>query len=90
LQLPIHPTVERFGGIDALVNNGRRWRQRDAASRNRSSNGKSAPDQPTGAFLTTKLVLRHLIERRGAVVNVASSMNLAGRAGRRTACRKRG
>jgi len=68
----IDAAVERFGGIDALVNN--------------AGVGGSGPllEEPlelweetlsinlTGAFLATKLALPHLIERRGAVVNVAS------------------
>lgn len=68
----VSAAVERFGGIDALVNN--------------AGVGDSAPllDEPlerweetlrtnlTGAFLATQLALPHLIERRGSVVNVAS------------------
>jgi NAD(P)-dependent dehydrogenase (short-subunit alcohol dehydrogenase family) len=68
----IAAAVERFGGIDVLVNNAgvgdsgllldeslERWEQ-------------TLRINLTGAFLTTQLALPHLIERRGAVVNVAS------------------
>jgi NAD(P)-dependent dehydrogenase (short-subunit alcohol dehydrogenase family) len=64
--------VEAFGGLDVVVNN--------------AGVGESSPllDEPlenwertlqanlTSAFLMTKAALPHLIERRGAVVNVAS------------------
>jgi NAD(P)-dependent dehydrogenase (short-subunit alcohol dehydrogenase family) len=64
--------VERFGGIDVLVNN--------------AAVGDSSPilDEPlerweetlrinlTGSFLMTQLALPHLLERRGAIVNVSS------------------
>jgi meso-butanediol dehydrogenase / (S,S)-butanediol dehydrogenase / diacetyl reductase len=68
----IGATVERFGGVDVLVDN--------------AGVGDSAPllDEPlerweatlrinlTGSFIVTQVALPHLIARRGAVVNVAS------------------
>ena len=64
--------VEHFGGIDVLVNNA--WGGDSAALLDESLERweETLRINLTGAFLTTQLALPHLIERRGAVVNVAS------------------
>jgi len=68
----IDATVERFGGIDALVNNAGVGDSGTLLEESLEQWEETLRINLTGAFLTTKLVLRHLIERRGAVVNVAS------------------
>src|SRR5882724_5366319 len=68
----IDATVERFGGIDALVNNAGLGDSGTLLEESLEQWEETLRINLTGAFLTTKLVLRHLIERRGAVVNVAS------------------
>jgi len=68
----INATVERFGGIDALVNNAGVGDSGPLLEESLEQWEKTLRINLTGAFLTTKLALPHLIERRGAVVNVAS------------------
>jgi meso-butanediol dehydrogenase/(S,S)-butanediol dehydrogenase/diacetyl reductase len=68
----IGTAVERFGGIDALVNNAG---VEDSGPRLEESLERweeTLRINLTGAFLITQLALPHLIERHGAVVNVAS------------------
>jgi NAD(P)-dependent dehydrogenase (short-subunit alcohol dehydrogenase family) len=68
----IDATVERFGGIDALVNNAGVGDSGPLLEESLEQWNETLRINLTGAFLTTKLALPHLIERRGAVVNVAS------------------
>jgi NAD(P)-dependent dehydrogenase (short-subunit alcohol dehydrogenase family) len=68
----IDATVERFGGIDALVNNAGVGDSAPLLEETLEQWEETLRINLTGAFLTTKLALPHLIERRGAVVNVAS------------------
>ena len=68
----IEATVERFGGIDALVNNAGVGDSGPLLEESLERWEKTLRINLTGAFLATKLALPHLIERRGAVVNVAS------------------
>ena len=68
----IHATVERFGGIDAVVNNAGVGDSGPLLEESLEQWEQTLRINLTGAFLTTKLALPHLIERRGAVVNVAS------------------
>jgi NAD(P)-dependent dehydrogenase (short-subunit alcohol dehydrogenase family) len=68
----IDTTVERFGGIDALVNNAGVGDSGPLLEESLEQWNETLRINLTGAFLTTKLALPHLIERRGAVVNVAS------------------
>ena len=68
----IETTVERFGGIDALVNNAGVGDSGPLLEESLEQWEQTLRVNLTGAFLTTKLALPHLIERRGAVVNVAS------------------
>jgi meso-butanediol dehydrogenase/(S,S)-butanediol dehydrogenase/diacetyl reductase len=68
----IDATVERFGGIDALVNNAGVGESGPLLEESLEQWNETLRINLTGAFLTTKLALPHLIERRGAVVNVAS------------------
>ncbi len=68
----IDAAVEHFGGIDALVNNAAVGDSGPLLEESLEQWQETLRINLTGAFLTTKLALPHLIERRGAVVNVAS------------------
>ncbi|MDX6511459.1 MAG: meso-butanediol dehydrogenase / (S,S)-butanediol dehydrogenase / diacetyl reductase [Gaiellaceae bacterium] len=65
-------TVERFGGLDALVNNAAVGDSAPLLEESLERWEETLRINLTGAFLTTQLALPHLIERRGVVVNVAS------------------
>ena len=66
-------TVEAFGGVDALVNN--------AGIGNVATGLEETPEQwdhvlrinLSGAFYMARAALPHLIERRGAIVNISST-----------------
>jgi meso-butanediol dehydrogenase / (S,S)-butanediol dehydrogenase / diacetyl reductase len=64
--------VEHFGGIDVLVNNAGVGDSAPLLDESLERWEETLRINLTGAFLTTQLALPHLIERRGAVVNVAS------------------
>jgi meso-butanediol dehydrogenase / (S,S)-butanediol dehydrogenase / diacetyl reductase len=64
--------VERFGGIDVLVNNAGVGDSAPLLDESLEQWEETLRINLTGAFLLTQLALPHLIERRGAVVNVAS------------------
>jgi meso-butanediol dehydrogenase / (S,S)-butanediol dehydrogenase / diacetyl reductase len=68
----IGAAVENFGGIDALVNNAGVGDSGPLLEESLEQWEETIRINLTGAFLMTKLALPHLIERRGAVVNVAS------------------
>jgi meso-butanediol dehydrogenase / (S,S)-butanediol dehydrogenase / diacetyl reductase len=68
----IGATVEHFGGIDVLVNNAGVGDSGPLLDESLERWEETLRTNLTGAFLTTQLALPHLIERRGAVVNVAS------------------
>jgi len=68
----IGAAVERFGGIDVLVNNAGVGDSAALLDESLERWEETMRINLTGAFLTTQLALPHLIKRRGAVVNVAS------------------
>ena len=68
----IGAAVEHFGGIDVLVNNAAVGDSAPLLDESLERWEETLRINLTGAFLTTQLALPHLIERRGAVVNVAS------------------
>jgi NAD(P)-dependent dehydrogenase (short-subunit alcohol dehydrogenase family) len=68
----IDAAVEHFGGIDVLVNNAGVGDSGPLLEESLERWEETLRINLTGAFLTTQLALPHLIERRGAVVNVAS------------------
>src|SRR5437870_12036258 len=72
LAAAIDATVERFGGIDALVNNAGVGDSGPLLEESLERWEETLRINLTGAFLTTQLALPHLIERGGSVVNVAS------------------
>ena len=65
-------TVERFGGIDVLVNNAGVGDSAPLLDESLERWEETLRINLTGAFLTTQLALPHLLERRGNVVNVSS------------------
>jgi NAD(P)-dependent dehydrogenase (short-subunit alcohol dehydrogenase family) len=68
----IDAAVEHFGGIDVLVNNAGVGDSGPILEETLERWEETLRINLTGAFLTTQLALPHLIERRGAIVNVAS------------------
>jgi NAD(P)-dependent dehydrogenase (short-subunit alcohol dehydrogenase family) len=68
----IGATVERFGGIDVLVNNAGVGDSAPLLDESLERWEETLRINLTGSFIATQLALPHLIERRGAVVNVAS------------------
>jgi NAD(P)-dependent dehydrogenase (short-subunit alcohol dehydrogenase family) len=68
----IGAAVQHFGGIDVLVNNAGVGDSAALLDESLERWEETMRINLTGAFLTTQLALPHLIERRGAVVNVAS------------------
>jgi len=65
-------TVEHFGGIDVLVNNAGVGDSAPLLDESLERWEETLRINLTGAFIATQLALPHLLERRGAVVNVAS------------------
>jgi len=68
----VDATVKQFGGIDVVVNNAGVGDSAPLLDESLERWEKTLRINLTGAFLITQLALPHLIERRGAVVNVAS------------------
>ncbi len=68
----IGAAVEHFGGIDVLVNNAGVGDSAALLDESLERWEETLRINLTGAFLTTQIALPHLIERRGAIVNVAS------------------
>jgi NAD(P)-dependent dehydrogenase (short-subunit alcohol dehydrogenase family) len=64
--------VERFGGIDVVVNNAGVGDSSALLDESLERWEETLRTNLTGAFLVTQLALPYLIERRGNVVNVAS------------------
>jgi meso-butanediol dehydrogenase/(S,S)-butanediol dehydrogenase/diacetyl reductase len=68
----VSTAVEKFGGIDVLVNNAGRGDSAALADETLESWEETLRVNLTGAFLMSKHALPHLLERRGSVVNVSS------------------
>jgi NAD(P)-dependent dehydrogenase (short-subunit alcohol dehydrogenase family) len=68
----VQATVEHFGGIDVLVNNAGIGSSAAVLDETLEGWDETLRINLTGSFIATQLVLPHLLERRGAVVNVAS------------------
>jgi meso-butanediol dehydrogenase/(S,S)-butanediol dehydrogenase/diacetyl reductase len=64
--------VARFGGVDVLVNNAGVGESAPVLEETLERWESTLRINLTGAFLMTQLALPYLIERRGAIVNVAS------------------
>jgi NAD(P)-dependent dehydrogenase (short-subunit alcohol dehydrogenase family) len=64
--------VERFGGIDVLVNNAGVGDSGAILDESLERWEETLRINLTGAFITTQLALPHLLERGGSIVNVAS------------------
>jgi meso-butanediol dehydrogenase / (S,S)-butanediol dehydrogenase / diacetyl reductase len=69
-------TVERFGGLDALVCNAGRGASGAVAEQTPERWARVVDTNLTGAFLACRAALPHLVESRGAVVTVASVAGL--------------
>jgi NAD(P)-dependent dehydrogenase (short-subunit alcohol dehydrogenase family) len=63
---------ERFGGLDAVVNNAGIGASRPAGEDTPAGWEATLRTNLTGAFLVTRAALPQLVERHGALVNVAS------------------
>jgi meso-butanediol dehydrogenase/(S,S)-butanediol dehydrogenase/diacetyl reductase len=68
----IGAAVERFGGIDVLVNNAGVGDSAPLLDESLERWEETLRINLTGSFIATQVALPHLIERRGAIVNVAS------------------
>ncbi|MEA2123292.1 MAG: meso-butanediol dehydrogenase / (S,S)-butanediol dehydrogenase / diacetyl reductase, partial [Solirubrobacteraceae bacterium] len=68
----IGAAVERFGGIDVLVNNAGVGDSGALLDESLERWEETLRINLTGSFIATQVALPHLIERRGNVVNVAS------------------
>ena len=76
-------TVDRFGGIDALVNNAGIRIVKSFQDHTEEDWRRILDVNLTGQFLTAKAVVPHLIARgKGKIVNVASIAGLGGRPNR--------
>jgi NAD(P)-dependent dehydrogenase (short-subunit alcohol dehydrogenase family) len=68
----IGATVEHFGGVDVLVNNAGIGASGPLLDESLERWEETLRINLTGSFIATQVALPHLIERRGAIVNVAS------------------
>jgi meso-butanediol dehydrogenase/(S,S)-butanediol dehydrogenase/diacetyl reductase len=68
----VDAAVKQFGGVDVLVNNAGVGDSAPLLDESLDRWEETLRINLTGAFLITQLALPHLIERRGAIVNVAS------------------
>ena len=86
----VSAAVERFGGVDVLVNNAGVGDSAPALEETLEGWERTLRINLTAAFLMARAALPSLIERQGSIVNV-SSINafLAGPVGPRTASRRR-
>ena len=68
----VDAAVDRFGGVDALVNNAGVGDSAALLDETLESWETTLRTNLTGSFLMSRHALPHLIDRRGAVVNVSS------------------
>jgi meso-butanediol dehydrogenase / (S,S)-butanediol dehydrogenase / diacetyl reductase len=68
----VSAAVERFGGVDVLVNNAGVGESSAVLEETLERWESTLRVNLTGAFLMSQLVLPQLVERRGSIVNVAS------------------
>ncbi len=69
----VEKTLERFGGIDILVNNAAISNNKPIEELSFAEWNRVVAVNLSGAFLCSKYCARHLKSRRGAIVNMAST-----------------
>lgn len=74
----IAATLDRFGRLDALVNNAAIYLEGDAVETTLADWERLLAINLTGAFLCTKYAVDALARSRGAIVNVSSEAGLVG------------
>ncbi|MHB0935398.1 MAG: SDR family NAD(P)-dependent oxidoreductase [Armatimonadota bacterium] len=72
-------TVARFGGLDLVMNNAYNTFYRPITEVTLEEWNRVVAVNLTGVFLTTKHAVPHLRERRGCIINIASTRALMGR-----------
>jgi NAD(P)-dependent dehydrogenase (short-subunit alcohol dehydrogenase family) len=72
VQAAVDTTVSRFGGLDIVVNNAGVGDSAPVMDETPEGWDRTLRANLTGAFLVCRASLPHLIERRGAIVNIAS------------------
>ena len=74
----VETAVDRFGGIDGLVNNAARFLMAPIEATDPATWDELFRVNVRGAYLHTRAVLPHLIASRGAIANVTSISGLTG------------
>ncbi|MBI3782910.1 MAG: SDR family oxidoreductase [Deltaproteobacteria bacterium] len=82
--------VQRYGGLDVLCNVAGIGRFQHTAEVTPEEWGRTLAINLSGTFYLCQAALPHLLERRGAIVNIASSAGLIGQAYSAAYCASKG